>query len=54
MDKLIDFLQDQSEQLRVQQFQHTIREKTAQDTERICSPEGLLKEDVLHYCERVL
>lgn len=52
LDKLIDFLLDQSEQLRVQQFQHTIREKTAQDTERICSPESLLKEDVLHYCNK--
>lgn len=52
LDKLIDFLQEQSEQLRVQQFQRTIRAKTAQDTEQICSPEDLLKEDVLHYCKK--
>lgn len=51
LDKLIDFLQDQSEQLRVQQFQHTIRAKTAQDTEQICTPEDMLKEDVLRYCK---
>jgi len=51
LDKLIDFLQDQSEQLRVQQFHHTIRSKTAQDTEQICTPEDMLKEDILRYCK---
>ncbi|OXS76395.1 hypothetical protein B1B04_05325 [Lysinibacillus sp. KCTC 33748] len=52
LDKLIDFLQDQSERLRVQQFQHTIRDKKAQDTERICTPEEMLKEDILGYCKK--
>ncbi|MGE8034827.1 hypothetical protein [Lysinibacillus sp. NPDC093692] len=52
LDKLIDFLQDQSEQLRIQQFKHTIHAKTAQDTEQICSPEDLLKEDILDYCKK--
>lgn len=51
LDKLIGFLQDQSEQLRVQQFHHTIRSKTAQDTEQICTPEDMLKENILRYCK---